>query len=65
MVLKITNEKVTGDKPKLFIHSAMHAREYTTVALTLAFAESLLNNYQGNLITAGLLIITRFISYFI
>lgn len=44
-VLKITNQAVSGDKPKLFIHSAMHAREYTTAALTLEFATQLLSNY--------------------
>ncbi len=44
-VLKITNQAVTGDKPKMFIHSAMHAREYTTATLTLEFATQLLNNY--------------------
>lgn len=48
MVLKITNEAVSGDKPKLFIQSAMHAREYTTAALTLDFAKYLLNEYATN-----------------
>lgn len=44
-VLKITNSAITGDKPKLFIHSAMHAREYTTAALSLDFADRLLRRY--------------------
>ncbi|MCW8999660.1 MAG: M14 family zinc carboxypeptidase, partial [Kangiellaceae bacterium] len=48
MVLKITNKSIQQDKPKLFIHSAMHAREYTTAALTLDFAEQLLDNYESN-----------------
>ncbi len=48
MVLKITNQNIVQDKPKLFIHSAMHARELTTAALTLDFAKLLLNNYTTN-----------------
>ncbi|PWK54179.1 M14 family zinc carboxypeptidase [Pleionea mediterranea] len=44
-VLKITNQSVTDEKPVLFVHSAMHAREYTTAALNLAFAKQLLNSY--------------------
>ncbi|MFT6732298.1 MAG: carboxypeptidase T [Polaribacter sp.] len=45
-VLKITNQGIVKDKPVLFIQSAMHAREYTTAALTLDFAEDLLFNYS-------------------
>ena len=45
-VLKLTNKAIVGDKPKLFVHSAMHAREYTTAALNLDFAHTLLNGYQ-------------------
>ncbi|MGX5174148.1 M14 family zinc carboxypeptidase [Aliikangiella sp. IMCC44653] len=45
MVLKVTNQAVVKDKPILFIHSAMHARELTTAALTLEFAEKLLGDY--------------------
>lgn len=45
-VLKITNSAISGDKPKLFIHSAMHAREYTTAALTMDFADQLLSDYH-------------------
>ena len=48
MVLKITNKSITGEKPKLFIHSAMHARELTTAALTLDFAKLLLENYNSD-----------------
>lgn len=44
-VLQMTNSATTGEKPILFIHSAMHAREYATAELTLRFAEYLLNNY--------------------
>ncbi len=45
MVLKITNSAIGGDKPKLFVMSAIHAREYTTAELNTRFAEYLLNNY--------------------
>ncbi len=48
MVLKLTNQEVVEDKPKLFIHSAMHAREYTPAALSLDFAKELLNEYDNN-----------------
>ncbi|HEV8692316.1 MAG TPA: M14 family metallopeptidase [Ideonella sp.] len=48
-VLKLTNKDTTGPngeaKPKLFVHSAMHAREYTTAPLSLAFATELLTGY--------------------
>ncbi|WP_196137987.1 M14 family zinc carboxypeptidase [Aliikangiella sp. G2MR2-5] len=43
MVLKITNRNIEKEKPVLFIHSAMHARELTPAALTLDFAKKLLN----------------------
>lgn len=46
MVLKITNKNITATKPILFIHSAMHAREYTPAALTIDFATELLEGYQ-------------------
>lgn len=46
MVLKITNKSISGDKPILFIHSSMHAREYTPAALTIDFATELLEGYQ-------------------
>jgi carboxypeptidase T len=51
MVLKITNQNIVEDKPKLFIHSSMHAREYTPAALTLDFAKQLLNDYQTDIDT--------------
>jgi len=44
-VLKITNSAVGGTKPKLFVNSAIHAREYTTAPLNLEFARWLLNGY--------------------
>ncbi|VUD62748.1 Carboxypeptidase T [Thalassocella blandensis] len=44
-VLILTNKNTSGEKPILFINSAIHAREYTTAPLTLAFAEHLLQGY--------------------
>jgi len=48
MVLKITNKSIVGEKPKLFINSGMHAREYTPVALTVDFAKLLLEQYHSS-----------------
>lgn len=45
MVLRLTNAAIPGDKPKLFIMSAVHAREYTTAELVTRFAEYLVENY--------------------
>ena len=45
MVLKLTNSAIGGDKPKLFITAAIHAREYTTAEMATRFAEYLVNNY--------------------
>ena len=47
-VLKLTNSAVTGDKPKLFINAAIHAREYTTAPLVLSFARWLSDGYGTN-----------------
>lgn len=47
-VLKLTNKNSAGPKPILFIQSAIHAREYTTAPLTLAFARDLLTGYGSN-----------------
>jgi carboxypeptidase T len=47
-VLKLTNKSITGDKPKLFVNSAIHAREYTTAPLNLSFARWLLEGYGTN-----------------
>ncbi|HSI57731.1 MAG TPA: M14 family metallopeptidase [Ideonella sp.] len=48
-VLKLTNKSTTGPngeaKPKLFLNSAIHAREYATAPLALAFARQLLTGY--------------------
>ena len=48
MVLKITNSEVSNQKPILFVHSSMHAREYAPAALNLDFAKWLLNEYATN-----------------
>lgn len=48
MVLKITNQLIQEEKPKLFIHSSMHAREYTPATLNLDFGKLLLNEYSNN-----------------
>lgn len=47
-VLKLTNSAVAGSKPKLFINSAIHAREYTTAPLVLEFARWLVNGHGTN-----------------
>ncbi len=46
MILKLTNSAITGDKPKLFISAAIHAREYTTAELAIRYAEYLVTNYN-------------------
>ncbi|WKB54995.1 M14 family metallopeptidase [Eleftheria terrae] len=48
-VLKLGNAAVGGrNKPKLFINSAIHAREYTTAPLALALARWLIDGYGKN-----------------
>lgn len=47
-VLKLTNQNISGDKPKLFINSAIHAREYATAPLALDFARWLIDGYGTN-----------------
>ena len=44
-VLKLTNSALAGPKPKLFIQSAIHAREYATAPLVLEFARWLTTSY--------------------
>ncbi len=46
MVLKLTNSAISGEKPKLFIMTAIHAREYATAELATRFAEYLVGNYN-------------------
>lgn len=46
MVLRLTNQNNdVADKPKLFVLSAIHAREYTPAELNTRFAEYLVQNY--------------------
>ena len=47
-VLKLTQASVPGPKPKLFVTSAIHAREYTTAPMALEFARWLVNGYGNN-----------------
>ena len=48
MVLRLTNEAITGDKPKLFITASIHAREYAPAELAARFAGYLIENYNAN-----------------
>ncbi len=45
-VLRLTNETITGDKPKLFITASIHAREYTPAEMAARFAGYLIENYE-------------------
>jgi hypothetical protein len=45
LVLRLTNSAVPGPKPKLFIMSSIHAREYTPAELNTRYAEYLVENY--------------------
>ena len=44
-VLKLTNQAISGPKPKLFATCSIHAREYTPAELCTRFAESLVADY--------------------
>lgn len=46
MVLKLTNKEIEGNKPKLFVTAAIHAREYATAEIATRFAEYLVDNYD-------------------
>jgi carboxypeptidase T len=57
-VLKLTHNAVAAPpegKPKLFINSAIHAREYTTTPLVLEFARWLVNGHGTNADTTWIL----------
>jgi carboxypeptidase T len=45
MVLHLTNSTIPGPKPKLFVMTSVHAREYTPAELGTRFAEYLVENY--------------------
>jgi hypothetical protein len=47
-VLRLTNSAITGDKPKVFIIGAVHAREYTPAETLTRFGEWLLAEYADN-----------------
>lgn len=47
-VLKLTNSAVAGPKPKLFVTSSLHAREYAPAELATRFAERLVAGYGGD-----------------
>ncbi len=44
-VIKLTNAGTAGTKPKVFVMTGLHAREYTPVEVSLRLAEWLLENY--------------------
>jgi hypothetical protein len=46
MVLRLTNDEISGPKPPLYIFGSIHAREYTAAELATRFAEHLLANYD-------------------
>jgi hypothetical protein len=46
--LRLTNSAVPGPKPKLFIMSSVHAREYTPAELNTRYAEYLIQNYGAD-----------------
>lgn len=48
MVLAMTNKDVAGNKPKLFVTCSIHAREYATAPLCLAFARQLVDGYGSD-----------------
>ena len=45
LVLKLTNQNAPGPKPKFFVMSSMHAREYAPAELNMRYAEYLISNY--------------------
>ncbi len=45
-VLRLTNELVSGPKPKMFLITGIHPREYAPPELNTRFAEYLLDNYD-------------------
>ncbi|MCP4748596.1 MAG: peptidase M14 [Desulfobacteraceae bacterium] len=45
-VLKLTNQSISGSKPKLFVVGSLHAREYTTAELNIRFAQHLIDQYN-------------------
>ncbi len=54
-VLVVTNRAIAGEKPRLFLMGAIHARELVTTEAVLRFAEVLLDEYGNNAETTWLL----------
>jgi carboxypeptidase T len=48
MVLRLTNAATPGPKPRLFVASALHAREYAPAELAARFAEYLVEQYGAD-----------------
>ncbi|MCS5637581.1 MAG: M14 family zinc carboxypeptidase [Myxococcota bacterium] len=48
MALVLTNKTIAGDKPKLLLTCAIHAREYATAQLCLDFAHYLVDGYGSD-----------------
>jgi hypothetical protein len=48
MVLRLTNSAVPGPKPKMFVMTSVHAREYAPAELGTRFAEYLVDNYDSD-----------------
>lgn len=48
LVLRLTNQNITGSKPVMFLIAAIHAREYATAETALRFGENLLQQYGTN-----------------
>ncbi len=44
-VLRVTNRSIVGPKPKVFIMTSVHAREYTPAEFSTRFVEQLINAY--------------------
>lgn len=48
LVLKLTNQSLMGNKPKLFVVSGLDARDIMGAEINLRFAERLLSGYDSN-----------------
>lgn len=46
--IRLTNRQISGNKPVLLLHAAIHARELTTAELAWRFVDYLLTNYGVN-----------------
>ncbi|HOV30168.1 MAG TPA: M14 family zinc carboxypeptidase [Anaerolineaceae bacterium] len=48
MLLRLTNENITEEKPRLLLTASIHAREYAPAELAARFAGYLIENYNTN-----------------